>query len=120
MPTNEEISSWAQNNNIKPTDAAYWQEFIVRSKPIILLSLVWKPVLGVSIISSLIMIVCFFVLFRKNAGVISGPIYRITKTLQDIVDGKPVIPIKIRKKDYFSDLASLLNEVLSKNSNKNG
>ncbi len=45
---------------------------------------------------------------------ISGPIYRIEKTLNDIADGKKVQPIKLRKKDFFKSLAVSVNKVIEK------
>jgi len=41
-----------------------------------------------------------------------GPIYHMEKTIQNFLDGKPVRPIKLRKKDEFHTLAALLNRVM--------
>jgi len=50
---------------------------------------------------------------------IAGPLYRIEKSLIEIMEGKNIDEIKIRKYDELHDLADILNEFLkSKNSNK--
>jgi len=38
-----------------------------------------------------------------------GPIFRIERTLRDVVEGKPFHPIKLRKKDSFQSLAEAIN-----------
>jgi len=50
---------------------------------------------------------------------IAGPLYRIEKSLIEIMEGKNIDEIKIRKYDELHDLVDILNEFLkSKMSNK--
>ncbi len=43
-----------------------------------------------------------------------GPVFRIERTLREVSEGKPFIPIKLRKKDSFKSLAEAINECISK------
>ena len=46
---------------------------------------------------------------------IAGPIYRIQRHMQEMIDGKPVPPtVHLRKKDYFQEVAQTYNELLKK------
>ncbi|MGB9642909.1 MAG: hypothetical protein ACP5JO_04160 [Candidatus Ratteibacteria bacterium] len=38
-----------------------------------------------------------------------GPVFRIEKTLHEVIEGKPFNPIKLRKKDSFKSLAETIN-----------
>jgi sensor histidine kinase YesM len=43
---------------------------------------------------------------------IAGPIYRLEKTLDELIQGEDVRYIKLRKNDELKDLAAKLNEVI--------
>ncbi|MCX7706319.1 MAG: hypothetical protein N2115_08745 [bacterium] len=38
-----------------------------------------------------------------------GPVFRIEKILRDVSEGKPFVPIKLRRKDSFKSLAEAIN-----------
>jgi len=38
-----------------------------------------------------------------------GPVFRIERTLREVIEGKPFYPIKLRKKDSFKSLAEAIN-----------
>lgn len=45
---------------------------------------------------------------------IMGPVHRITGALRQMLDGKSVAKITLRKGDFFTDLAELVNEISEK------
>jgi len=55
----------------------------------------------------LVIIAAGLVIFYLHRVV--GPIYRIEKTLREVVEGKPFQDIKIRRKDNFQTLADTIN-----------
>lgn len=44
----------------------------------------------------------------------SGPAYRLTVSLRDLADGKPVRPVKFRDGDHWMELADEFNRVLER------
>jgi len=84
--------------------------FIINSKPISYnaFDLYWSPIIFISFLNLLVLI--FYSLFFSHK--MAGPMFRIKKTLKEIIANKKVNEIKLRKKDQFHDLASLLNEAL--------
>lgn len=42
-----------------------------------------------------------------------GPVFRIEKTLQEIKEGKPFVPIRLRRNDSFKSLAEAINSFVS-------
>ncbi|MCM8789159.1 MAG: hypothetical protein NC907_05155 [Candidatus Omnitrophica bacterium] len=42
-----------------------------------------------------------------------GPVFRIEKTLREVSQGRPFVPIKLRKKDSFKSLAEAVNVFVS-------
>ncbi len=45
---------------------------------------------------------------------IAGPIYRVEKQLKEILAGKDIHSIKIRKNDYFQDFVDVQNQILER------
>jgi hypothetical protein len=44
---------------------------------------------------------------------VAGPIYRIERTLADMIDGKPVTPVKFRKYDLLQETGDILNTLIA-------
>ncbi|HPP66683.1 MAG TPA: hypothetical protein PKX05_02075 [bacterium] len=61
----------------------------------------------------LVIIAAGLVIFYLHRVV--GPIYRIEKTLREVVEGKPFQDIKIRRKDNFQTLADTINKFVRYN-----
>ncbi len=55
----------------------------------------------------LVIVAAALVIFYLHRVV--GPIYRIEKTLRDVIEGKPFQIIRLRKKDSFKTLAETVN-----------
>ncbi|HMZ60140.1 MAG TPA: hypothetical protein PL048_15295, partial [Leptospiraceae bacterium] len=66
------------------------------------------PVLAVSFLN-LIVITVFGIFFSHR---MAGPIHRIRNTLAEFNEKHSADPITLRKKDFFQDLASLINRSL--------
>jgi signal transduction histidine kinase len=43
---------------------------------------------------------------------IAGPLYRIKKTLNELIDGKDATPISLRRNDELKDLTELINRLI--------
>ena len=48
----------------------------------------------------------------KFSNQMTGPIYRLQKSLQSLANGEELGPIKFRKKDFWQDLATDFNNLL--------
>lgn len=76
----------------------------------------WSPV----ILNSIVMFGGFILIFSFVCGLlilqqISGPVYVIKKYLQQTLEGRiERKPIRLRKYDFFKDLAELINAIDSK------
>lgn len=70
--------------------------------------LYFVPILFVSLLN-LIMIGVFSLFFSHK---MAGPLYRIKLTLETYVLRKSTAPIRLRKGDFFQDLAHLINRAL--------
>lgn len=66
------------------------------------------PVLAVSFLN-LIVITVFGIFFSHR---MAGPIHKIRNTLERFNETKDAEPIALRKKDFFQDLASMINKAL--------
>ncbi len=47
-----------------------------------------------------------------------GPVFRIEKTLKEVIEGKPFVPIRLRRKDSFKSLAETINVFVSHSQTK--
>jgi len=56
-----------------------------------------------------IILVCYIFFTHR----IAGPLYKLQKTFQKVTDGLPLETIQFRKGDYFQELASQYNELVS-------
>ena len=72
------------------------------------------PILATSLLN-LIVISLFSVFFSHK---MAGPIKRIKNTLAAYSNHAPVHPIKLRKGDFFQDLAELINQALLRRTDK--
>ena len=72
------------------------------------------PILATSILN-LIVISLFSVFFSHK---MAGPVKRIKNTLEAYAKHAPVHPIKLRKGDFFQDLAELINQALLRRTDK--
>lgn len=68
----------------------------------------------------LVLIIFVFYLEIRFLHRVVGPLYRIEKTLKEIVEGKKVEPIKLRKKDFLKSLADTVNKVIEYVNKKEG
>ncbi|MCX7998513.1 MAG: hypothetical protein N3A69_06100 [Leptospiraceae bacterium] len=66
------------------------------------------PILGVSFLN--ILVISIFSLFFSHK--MAGPLYRIKLTLHNFVTHKTAHKIKLRKNDFFQDLAEKINQAL--------
>lgn len=57
----------------------------------------------------LLVVVSFAVLFSHR---LVGPLFRIYRTIDEVVRGKDVEPIRLRKKDELGELAGRVNELI--------
>lgn len=71
-------------------------------------------VLPIVIISSLITLIISFVNALFYSHKMAGPIYRLKKSCQELLEGKKNVSFKIRKDDEFQDLSELLQKVAQK------
>jgi len=62
----------------------------------------------------LIVLVFTFILAVYYLHRIAGPVFRIEKTLNEMVEGKKVNPVRLREKDFFKSLAEALNKIIEK------
>ncbi len=76
--------------------------------------LYFMPILATSFLN--VIIVSLFSIFFSHK--MAGPIKRIKNTLEAHNNHKPVNVIKLRKGDFFQDLAELINKALFKKSDK--
>ncbi|MDD3726356.1 MAG: hypothetical protein PHI44_04100 [Candidatus Ratteibacteria bacterium] len=67
--------------------------------------------IGIMLIVVLVFAFCLGVLYLHR---IAGPIYRIERTIREMVEGKKVEPIRLRKKDFFKSLAEAINKLIEK------
>lgn len=72
------------------------------------------PILGVSILN--IIVVSIFSLFFSHK--MAGPLYRIKSTLDNFIAYKTAHAIKLRKTDFFQDLAEKINQALELKKNE--
>ena len=72
------------------------------------------PILATSILN-LIVISLFSVFFSHK---MAGPVKRIKNTLEAYAKHAPVHPIKLRKGDFFQDLAGLINKAFLRKTDK--
>lgn len=47
---------------------------------------------------------------------IVGPLYRLTKVLENLATGTPTEPIVLRKNDFFQSLANIVNQLIDRRS----
>ena len=57
----------------------------------------------------LFVVFAFTVIFTHR---IAGPLFRLERTLDDVLDGKDVDPIKVRKNDDLQELMDKINRLL--------
>ncbi len=62
--------------------------------------------------SALSLMIVFYVIAYSNR--FAGPVFSMTRTLKDHLAGKTDRRIRIRKNDYFQELAMVINQVLDK------
>ncbi|MBF0205793.1 MAG: hypothetical protein HQK53_02790 [Oligoflexia bacterium] len=58
---------------------------------------------------AVVFMVCIF-----QGHKIAGPMYKVKKSLSEIIEGKPIPLIVFRKDDHFLEIANVLNEVFIK------
>jgi hypothetical protein len=76
--------------------AAMWQQY----GPVAIASLLLLPILIVDIVG------------LSNRFV--GPIYRLRRSLQQLANGEPAAPVKLRDNDFWVDLAEDFNRLLAR------
>jgi signal transduction histidine kinase len=84
-------------------------EFVPRD----VLSLVRRQVMirtVLFLIPIILVIVSFAILISHR---VAGPLYRINRTIDDVVRGENAEPIRLRKKDELKGLASKVNELIA-------
>lgn len=57
-----------------------------------------------------LLVIAVMVVFFSHR--IVGPIYHVERTLEDLIDGKDVKELRLRKKDQFQSLAPKINAVI--------
>ena len=50
---------------------------------------------------------------------LAGPVYRIERTLREVIEGRGFSPIHLRQKDFFKSLADAVNVVMESEQKKN-
>ncbi len=75
----------------------------------------WLPFLLISGVY-LVVIIIFSLFFSHK---MAGPVHRIKLTLEEYNSGKKVHRIRLRKGDYFDELADLINKALKLEDKKN-
>ena len=65
--------------------------------------------IGVVFISLIVFAAAFEIIHLHR---IAGPMHRIEKVLEELSQGKRVGPIRLRKKDFFQNIAESLNKVM--------
>lgn len=72
--------------------------------------LYWLPIVFVSGMNLLLLVV--FGLFYSHS--MAGPVHNMRKSLQEMAEGGPVRPIRIRKGDQFQELVDDINTLIEK------
>lgn len=85
-------------------------EMPVPKRPYNAFDLYWKPIAFVSGVNLILLIV--FGLFYSHS--MAGPIWNMRRSLQDMAEGGPIRPVRIRKGDQFQELADDLNLLIEK------
>lgn len=63
-------------------------------------------------------LVLLFSLSYVLSNRLAGPIYRIQKHVDAVVDGTTTEPIKLREGDFFTELAEAVNKLIESRANK--
>ncbi|MCX8058136.1 MAG: hypothetical protein N3A58_01825 [Spirochaetes bacterium] len=71
-------------------------------------------VLPIVLISSIITLAISFVNALFYSHKMAGPIYRLKKSCQELLEGKKNVSFKVRKDDEFQELSELLQKVSEK------
>jgi hypothetical protein len=72
---------------------------------------------GLAIAAALLMVAVFtgtVLIGMVLTNRIAGPMFRLKRHMQDVVDGGQVEEIKLRRNDYFTDVVDVYNAVLIK------
>jgi|YNPMSStandDraft_2_1061718.scaffolds.fasta_scaffold00088_13 sensor histidine kinase YesM len=85
---------------------------IVNGKPELISPL--SIVLPIIMASSLITLIVSFVNALFYSHKMAGPIYRLKKSCQELIEGKKNVSFKVRKDDEFHELSELLQKVAEK------
>ena len=68
------------------------------------------PALGASLVALPIVILDLLRLTNRFAG----PMFRLRRSMRDFADGKPVHPVYLRNKDFWSDFAADFNRAMER------
>jgi hypothetical protein len=107
-PSSERMLEWAKKNNVAPESITFACQFIVQAKEFKFTRIIAKPILAAVAINALLSILASLYLSHR----IAGPVYHIKKVLRAKIEGKETPPIRLRKSDYFYELAEMANQAL--------
>jgi hypothetical protein len=108
FPDNEKFAAWAAAQDIKPDKSDYWFYYIQHSKPYTVFDIALIPILICFGITALLITISSIFFSHK----IAGPIYRVMKILGSHARGEKQYRFRLRKKDFFRDLADTVNDAL--------
>jgi len=74
----------------------------------------WEIVLPPILINNLLILVVVAVIGIFYSHRLAGPVYRINKDLQKVLDGEQGVRVSLRKEDKLHDLADQINALLDK------
>ncbi len=74
----------------------------------------WEIIVPPILINNLLILIVITVIGLFYSHRIVGPVYRINRDLQRVLDGEEGVTIRLREKDRFRDLADRVNILISR------
>lgn len=81
--------------------------------PINRIELILPPIL----VNNLIIVVLLVIIGIFYSHRIAGPVYRISRDIERVLEGEKGVSIRLRKKDKLKDLAEKINQLIAKGEN---
>ncbi len=74
----------------------------------------WEIVLPVILVNNLVLMVVFSFLGLRYSHRIAGPVYRISKDIDRVLQGEQGVRVKLRSKDRLQELSIQVNRLIEK------
>ena len=107
-PSSDRLLEWAAKHHVAPDSVTFACQFIVQAKECTFVRLITKPLLIAVLVNALVSLLTSLYFSHR----IAGPIFHIKKVIKAKLEGRETPPIRLRKSDYFYELAEMTNEAL--------